>query len=309
MALNFNIYYLNFSKTYEMAMMINNVLHTKYEKEKFISKENSKTSSGSFTASAPQKYLNSIKATMSSESKQTNFSSSKVIETLDVKTTKSILLQSVIDYCIIPEKLSDYKEGDLIKIDDVKLTLFDETSLRSFLILRRDALKGLRVEGIEVNNLVNSMLQDYTYVLCGSIENKDSPQIIIKIPLEMQPEFENKYSINDLLIGHVSIVGIYKGIVTEDNIVSNTFNYFQDESVKNRTNPEIAPKIFKSNEEVEIIESVTKETAGDFAFIDTIAIIQDIQVKNEIKPAKKESLIKRIWKRIKNRRRSNDEKV
>ena len=151
------------------------------------------------------------------------------------------------------------------------------------------------------------MLQDYTYVLCGAVENKDSPQIIIKIPLEMQPEFENKYSINDLLIGHVSIVGIYKGIVTEDNIVSNTFNYFQDEGVKNRKSPEIAPKIFKSNEEVEIIEPVTKENDGDFAFIDTVAIIQDIQVKNIILPAKKESLIKRIWKWIKNRRRSISE--
>lgn len=97
------------------------------------------------------------------------------------------------------------------------------------------------------------MLQDYTYVLCGAVENKDSPQIIIKIPLEMQPEFENKYSINDLLIGHVSIVGIYKGIVTEDNIVSNTFNYFQDEGVKNRKSPKLPQKFLKATKKLKLL--------------------------------------------------------
>ena len=53
-------------------------------------------------------------------------------------------------------------------------------------------------------------------------------EIIIKIPMEIQSEFENKYNINDLLIGHVSIVGIYKGIVKEEFITSNTFTYFQE---------------------------------------------------------------------------------
>lgn len=156
-----------------------------------------------------------------------------MVETLDVKTTKSILLRRVIEQCMKTNSFDSSSEGDLIKIDDVKLELLDEESLRQFLILRRDALKGMRVEGMEVNNLVSSMLQDYAYLLKGKINNRNTDysceeEIIIKIPLEIQTEFENKYSINDLLIGHVSIVGVYKGLVEEGFISSNTFTFFQD---------------------------------------------------------------------------------
>ena len=53
---------------------------------------------------------------------------------------------------------------------------------------------------MEVNNLVSSMLQDYAYIMKGSVydENGENAvaEIIIKIP-----------------IGHVSVVGIYKGVV------------------------------------------------------------------------------------------------
>ena len=57
------------------------------------------------------------------------------------------------------------------------------------------------------------MLQDYAYILKGLVydESMKEPvsEIIIKIPMEIQSEFENKYNINDLLIGHVSIVGSF----------------------------------------------------------------------------------------------------
>lgn len=125
--------------------------------------------------------------------------------------------------------LDNSVEGDLVKVNRVKLELLNEESLRQFLILRRDALKGMRVEGMEINNLVSSMLQDYAYILKGLVydESMKEPvsEIIIKIPMEIQSEFENKYNINDLLIGHVSIVGIYKGIVGEEFITSNTFTF------------------------------------------------------------------------------------
>ena len=79
-----------------------------------------------------------------------------------------------------------------------------QLSLRKFLILRRDASKRFRVEGIELNNLVSSMLQDYSYTLRGKVFSADmmtsTDEIVIKIPMEIQSEFENKYSIDDLLI-------------------------------------------------------------------------------------------------------------
>ena len=201
---DFNTYYLNFSKVYEIAMMINNVILTKIETDNTSSFEEQYGFTSSISAQGTKKFLDGIKAALSSETKETATSSTKVVESLDVKTTKSILLRRVIEQCANIISIADSSEGDLIKIDRVRLELFDEESLRQFLILRRDALKGLRVEGMEVNNLISSMLQDYSYILKGKVYDSEFQnvvdEIIIKIPMEIQTEFENKYRIDDLLI-------------------------------------------------------------------------------------------------------------
>lgn len=210
---------------------------------------------------------------------------------MDVKTTKSILLRRVIEQCANIISFADSSEGDLIKIDRVRLELFDEESLRQFLILRRDALKGLRVEGMEVNNLISSMLQDYSYILKGKVYDSEFQnvvdEIIIKIPMEIQTEFENKYSIDDLLIGHVSVVGIYKGEVEEEFITSNTFTYFQEIGEQQSSQAEDEKKIFKSN--AKPTTKVTKKSTATekYHFIDTLAIIQDVAFKLEETPVPK----------------------
>lgn len=236
---DFNIYYLNFSKVYEIAMMINNVILTKIETDKSSSFEEQYGFTSSISAQGTKQFLDGIKASISASARETATSSSKVVESLDVKTTKSILLRRVIEQCAPVTELGNLAEGDLVKVDRVKLELLNEESLRQFLILRRDALKGMRVEGMEVNNLVSSMLQDYAYILKGHVYDENTeepvPEIIIKIPMEIQSEFENKYNINDLLIGHVSIVGIYKGFVSEEFITSNTFTYFQEVGARKKS--------------------------------------------------------------------------
>lgn len=40
--------------------------------------------------------------------------------------------------------------------------------------------------------------------------------IVIKIPMELENEFESNYNIDDITIGRVSIIGVYKGIVEEE---------------------------------------------------------------------------------------------
>ena len=210
---------------------------------------------------------------------------------MDVKTTKSILLRRVIDQCASVAKLDESVEGDLVKIDRVKLELLNEESLRQFLILRRDALKGMRVEGMEVNNLVSSMLQDYAYILKGTVYDESSKQpvaeIIIKIPMEIQSEFENKYNINDLLIGHVSIVGIYKGVVSEEFITSNTFTYFQEAGARKERQEASANKVIKSNTQPKPHNVEMQKLDDEYHFVDTLAIIQDVAFKLEATPAPK----------------------
>lgn len=277
---DFNIYYLNFSKVYEIAMMINNVILTKIERDQSSSFEEQYGFTSSVSAKGTKHFLDGIKSSLSADTKETSTSSSKVVESLDVKTTKSILLRRVIEQCAHAKSFKSFVEGDLIKVDDVKLELLDEESLRQFLILRRDALKGMRVEGMEVNNLVGSMLQDYAYILKGVFSNSKSngteTDIIIKIPMEIQNEFENKYSINDLLIGHVSIVGIYKGEVKEEFITSNTFTYFQEVGERKESLNNVEKKIIKSNSyPIEQADNRVNDN-NSYHFIDTLAIIQDV---------------------------------
>lgn len=288
---DFNIYYLNFSKVYEIAMMINNVILTKIETDNSSSFEAQYGFTSSISAQGTKDFLDGIKASISADAKETSTSSSKVVESLDVKTTKSILLRRVIDQCATVTKLDSSTEGDLVKIDRVKLELLNEESLRQFLILRRDALKGMRVEGMEVNNLVSSMLQDYAYILKGTVYDESSKQpvaeIIIKIPMEIQSEFENKYNINDLLIGHVSIVGIYKGVVSEEFITSNTFTYFQEAGARKERQEASANKVIKSNTQPIPCNMEIQKSDDEYHFVDTLAVIQDVAFKLEANPAPK----------------------
>lgn len=270
-------------------MMINNVILTKIETDKSNSFEEQYGFTSSVSAQGTKRFLDGIKASISTDARETSTSSSRVVESLDVKTTKSILLRRVIEQCASVTVFNDSSEGDLVKVDRVKLELLNEESLRQFLILRRDALKGMRVEGMEINNLVSSMLQDYAYILKGivydDIMEKAISEIIIKIPMEIQSEFENKYSINDLLIGHVSIVGIYKGIIQEEFITSNTFTYFQEASAKKEGQETTAGKIIKSNSHPVSHNPEPLKRNDDYHFVDTLAIIQDVTFKLEEVPA------------------------
>lgn len=287
---DFNIYYLNFSKVYEIAMMINNVILTKIERDNSSGYNEEIGYTASLSAQGTKQFLEGIKASISAETKETSYSSLKVVESLDVKTTKSILLRRVIERCAVINDFGKATEGDLIKIDNVKLKLLDEESLRQFLILRRDALKGMRVDGVEINNLIASMLQDYAYLLKGvlpvSCENNSATEILIKIPMDVKSEFESQYSIDDLLIGHVSIVGIYKGLVSESFVSSNTFSYLQEAGSKQKDVTAETTKIIKSDSPIEDNSPKTVLHDTQYHFVDVLAIIQDVAFDYE-KPAVK----------------------
>ena len=227
---DFNIYYMNFTKVYEMAMIINNQIVKSFQKEKGITEETAYSRKGGLDLSIGDSLLSSVKSAISSDFTDKHITNYKVIESIEVQTTKSTLLRRILYFCKLTHSISsEVKEGDLIKLDNVQLRLHDEESLRQFLILKRDALKGLRVEGMDINNLVSSMLQDYSYVLVGSIVGDSTEKdVLIKIPMEAQAEFENKYKVDDVLIGKVSIIGIYKGVVKEETITANTFSFFRD---------------------------------------------------------------------------------
>jgi len=293
---SFNIYYLNFNKVYEIAMMINNIVPEKLEKERSMKKEFYKKKNYSTEASLEsEEYLAKIKAVSSNEKGSSSTTSNKMIETLNVKTTKSILLREIERKC----KKYDEKtihEGDLVKIDNVKLTIYEQNNLREIQLLRKDALKGFSVQGLDVNNLISSMLSDYCYVLTGKVDNNER-EIILKIPMELNNEFENKYNVYDLLIGKVSIIGVYKEGVSGNEIYDSTFQYFTN--IGESQQKQNIGKVLKSNEEVKIKKSNNKMSSlpnDKYNFIDIIGIIQNIEFNQEIEM--KDKWYKRLFKKF-----------
>lgn len=295
---SFNIYYLNFNKVYEIAMMINNIIPEKLEKERSIKKEFYKKRNYSTESSlGSEDYLAKIKAVSGNEKGSSSITSNKMIETLNIKTTKSILLREIERKC---KKYNEQtiREGDLVKIDNVKLTIYEQNNLREIQLLRKDALKGFSVQGLDVNNLISSMLSDYCYVLIGKVDNSEK-EIILKIPMELNNEFENKYNVYDLLIGKVSIIGVYKESVYGNEIYDSTFQYFTNIGENQQKQNE--GKVLKSNKEVETEENNNNASSlqnSEYNFIDIIGIIQNIEFNLEEKKHKwYKKLFRKLFKR------------
>ncbi|WP_284141813.1 hypothetical protein [Virgibacillus sp. LDC-1] len=277
----FNIYYINFSKVYEISMMINNVILSSIQRENSSSSENAVSANASISAALDN--LATIKSYMGSQLTEKKTNSSKMVESLDVKTTKSILLKQIDKRSKLVEDFSVCSEGDLVKVDNVNLQILNEQNLRELKIFRSDALKDFRVEGVDVNNLITSMLKDYSYLLYGKMPNC-SEMIVIKIPMELENEFESNYNVDDITIGRVSIIGVYKGIVEEQKINTNTFNYLYDIGLKQQSKKDDGQeeKVISSAYQDEPVQPSRSNKNGTFVFIDVIAIIQNVNFNEEV---------------------------
>ncbi|WP_291073699.1 hypothetical protein [Empedobacter sp. UBA5987] len=278
----FNIYYINFPKVYEIKMMLNNMLLASQtvENDKKIEGETYLKTKLGFNI------LDIFKLGEAEAGGNIKGSGSKkVLETFEIKTTKSVILDEVVKNCKKFKGFDNTDEGELIKIDNVKLSLENEDELRIVKFINSGAMKDLVVpgtNGFDMNNLFNSMFKDYAYKIKGLI--RDNENILIKIPLTFESEFESSYSVDDLFVGKVSIVGLYKGKIKIDDL-KNSFQYFQELGELQNAFPQ-------QKEEEEIEEShystiqnnqtFSFKSSGDgkeYHYIDLLAIIQNVNIK------------------------------
>ncbi|AZA93828.1 hypothetical protein EG343_06435 [Chryseobacterium nakagawai] len=216
--------------------------------------------------------------------------SKKVLETFEIKTTKSVILDEVVKNCNKFNGFGNVSEGQLIKIDDVKLTLENEAELRMVKFMNSGAMKDLVVpgtNGLDMNNLFNSMFKDYAYKIKGAIKNDEN--ILIKIPLTFESEFESSYSVDDLFVGKVSIIGLYKGKIKIDDL-KNSFQYFQELGqlqntfqtttvATNTDDYEIEESHYTTNEENQTFSFTSSGDGKEYYYIDLLAIIQNVNIK------------------------------
>lgn len=273
--------------------MINNIRSSSIQKEKTNINEKNSSVGGSLGSSID--VLSGINPSITAQLNKKSSDTSKMIESLDVITTKSNLLNEIYSRSTTVDNFSKVSEGDLIKINNIKLKIVNQENLREFKLFRSDALNGLQVEGVEISNIFNSMLKDYAYILSGKLEKEDKVEVAIKIPMELENEFENKYTVDDLTVGKVSIVGIYKGVVNSKDIRINTITYLSSINEEHLTQSMNDKYVHSAKKETPILPI---EQEQNYFYIDVIAIVQNISFeKEEDIPSLHIPWYKRLFKR------------
>lgn len=270
----FNVYYLNFSKVYEIKMMLSNVIKT----DKTVETSQGDTLDAELQAKMGTKFLKLFNADVGSDIKSGSSDSQKVLENFKVTMTKSLILNEVIEKCtVVSSSFSGITEGQLVRVDNVSLSLENETELRTVKMFSNGSFKGMRLPeagGLDINNLFNSMFKDYSYKLKGELTGSEE-KLLVKIPLTFESEFENLYNVDDLFIGNVSLIGIYKG-KTKINGLKNSFQFFQELGQNSESDSD--NEIHNSQYPTATVVRLKSEDDGlDYTYIDLLAIVQVIK--------------------------------
>lgn len=282
----FNVYYLNFSKVYEIKMMLSNIIKT----DEAVETSQGDTVDAELQAKMGTKFLKLFNAEVGSDIKSGTSDSQKVLENFKVTMTKSLILSEVMEKCeVVTTKFDGITEGQLVRIDNVSLSLENEMELRTVKMFSNGTFKGMRLPeagGLDVNNLFNSIFKDYSYKLKGELSGSDE-KLLIKIPLTFESEFENLYNVDDLFIGNVSLIGIYK-CKTKINGLKNSFEFFQE--LGQTSDSDSDSEVHNSQYTAHTTVRLKSEDDGiDYNYIDLLAIVQVIKSSSsdaEPKPKK-----------------------
>ena len=270
----FNTYYINYPKVFEIAMLINNKI--KINAEESIKKQKGYKQSYRAESSFNINKL-PIKGDLGGEySVLTNHEYKEIQE---IKNTNSTYLREILKKCKKVGNLSDLNNGDLVKIDNVKLKIWNNEEILQANSIISGALNGNTIDTfsdgkafkINVNALTNIILKDYKYYLMCT---KGEEKFYVDIPMSAEKEFENKYSIYDLEIGLVNIIGIYR---SECYDPENKTTYSKLQELGNKQNIEIDEMKSSRKTKENRQESIK---LGKAPYIDLIAIIQDLSFEN-----------------------------
>ena len=255
-------------------MMLSNVIKT----DETIEKNQGNTVDAGLEAKIGIKGFGLFKTVLGADVKAESSDSQKVLENFKITMTKSLILNEVIEKCKIASSGFDgVTEGQLIRLDNVSLLLENEMELRTVKMFSNGMFKGMHpadTGGLDVNNVLNSMFKDYSYKLKGELQDSDE-KLLIKIPLTFENEFESSYNVDDLFVGNVSIIGIYKG-KTKIHSLKNSFDYFSEigEDLNDESDSDIHESQYPISQETKLEIEIDNE---DYNYIDLLAIIQVIK--------------------------------
>lgn len=268
----FNIYYINYAKAYEIAMLLDNKILEHITKERTTEGKltgTAETGTGGMTdIPLVSKYLPKL----SLNGELAGSKSGKVIDTVKVVTTKSTILDVILKKAKEVWKLGDKTIGNLVKIRNVSLEVENENDILGAKTFLSGAFGDIAVDGIgNVNlpTLLEVLFKDSAYILEGTLPEKrfgEAEKIVIKIPMQAENEMENQYSLCDLEIGMVTVVGIYRGRFKRKELDKklNRFAKNQEENIDDAGIESDEKKVVKKSPE------------DNLHYIDVISIVQDI---------------------------------
>lgn len=283
----FNLYYINYAKAFEIAMQIDN----KILEKKIVDNEVGKHGEGDVGVQARIPLLDRILPSFSAEFRYAVSKADKTSDTLKVVSTKSTILELIMEKAVEIKKIKNGKVGNLIKLKDIQLSIDNIDDMMGAKVLLSGILKQVPVDGlgnVDISDMIDVMLKGASYIAVGEMPKKieledDAPnKLLIKVPLQMGNEMESLYSISDLEIGPVTIVGIYRGIFPYEEIRKQVDVLKQFDSIPNKSHGDTIYDIEKDDDDTKVAadaKSFGKIGVNDnekVHFIDVIAIVQDL---------------------------------
>lgn len=286
----FNIYYINNEKASEISMLFDNEIVEKITRIKntelvLAGDADAKTSSASKIPVIGQ-YLPSVDLNGNLSHNRSN----RVEDTVKVVSSKSTILRPIYEKAKEVRRLDDSKVGNLIKIKDVYLTVVNSDDVMATKALMSGLLSQVPVEGIgnmNFTSLMEVMFKGSAYVLCGELPHRfgTNEHMMLKIPMSAENEMESQYSISDIELGKVTVLGIYRGEFERCD-VERKINRMMALSDSNKKNQEQPTNIRDNGMDIEdgVREEDKKDipvssvAQGKVHYIDVIAIIQDLNV-------------------------------
>lgn len=261
---HFSIYYINFEKVFEIAMLLDNKEVTSIEED---TGNNHRAKIGARI----QATLKLIYSAFADGEYEYNKSSNtkKIIE---MKYTNAIFLKSIMDEVTSDQTdLDNSYEGQLI-IHDVNLAISNEEEMRQMKLIKQGLLDKFIHEDISIGELLKTVSEDYSYLLTSNEKNKN---ILIKIPSKLENEFENNYTIDDILNGTTTVVGVYRGVRNLDSFKS-TFQYLKTENQEESQEENEESDIIKSSSTSE--DDTNQMEENEYHYLDILAVIQKINL-------------------------------
>ncbi len=268
----FNIYYINYAKAYEIAMLQNNKIKTGQTKESNTDLQ--LEGEGNIGTKDLKKIplIGNAIPNFSFDASAEGNKSWKVIDTVNVVSTKSTILKDIYTHAKITGNLNNCKIGQLIKLNNISLTTMNASDILAVKTIQSGIFNKVAIEGlgdVNITSVFEVLLKDSSYIFSGKNKSNHNQDIIIKIPMLTENELESQYSISDLEIGEISVIGIYKGKYRYSEIykkLSKLSLYAQEQSNQEQ-NVEYETD---ENDKDEVIKN------KEYHYIDIIAIVQDI---------------------------------